>query len=148
MDLSAVVLPEDVLQELVVTTKADLLQRMVDHAATRLGLPSDLVKSAILARESLGSTGIGEGVAIPHAVLPGLSVPYGLLAILKRPVDFEAIDGVSVDIVFMLLTPAARLPSHLQILSCFARKARSPEYCRGLRNSNAPALAHARLIEN
>ena len=84
-------------------------------------------------REELGSTGIGRGVAIPHARLPDLQRPYGLLAKLKQPIEFDAIDGQAVDILFVLLLPAAAENEALAALALVARMLRSPENLARLR---------------
>ena len=83
-----------------------MLQELSAKAAGSLGVPVDQVAPDLLKREDLGSTGIGGGVAIPHARLPDLQRPFGLFARLKQPIEFDAIDGQPVDIVFVLLLPA------------------------------------------
>ncbi len=80
------------------SNKGLLLQEFAAKAAASLGLPVDQVAPYLLRREELGSTGIGRGVAIPHARLPDLQRPYGLLAKLKQPIEFDAIDGQPVDL--------------------------------------------------
>ena len=96
-------------------------------------LPAARVASYLLKREGLGSTGIGRGVAIPHARLPDLQRPHGLLAKLKPPIDFDAIDGQAVDGVFVLLLPAAAEQKALAALALVARTLRSPETLARLR---------------
>ena len=98
--------PTDVMVDVRASNKQQLLQELAAKAADSLGLPVDRVASYLLKREELGSTGIGKGVAIPHARLPDLQRPFGLLAKLKQPIEFDAIDGRAVDIVFVLLLPA------------------------------------------
>ena len=92
--------------------KTRLLRRLSTQAAAVLGLNADEVSTQIAKREELGSTGVGNGVALPHARLRGLKEPFGLLARLRRGIDFEAIDDQPVDIVFLLLLPdAPTMPS-------------------------------------
>ena len=93
MKISDLLSPADVMIDVRASNKRLLLQELAARAAVRLGLSADQVASYLLKREELGSTGIGKGVAIPHARLPELQRPYGLLAKLKHPIEFDAIDG-------------------------------------------------------
>src|SRR5205814_8656466 len=96
-------------------------------------------------RERLGSTGIGEGIAIPHGKLPGLDHLFGLVARLERPIDFEALDGQPVDIIFLLLAPEGAGADHLKALARVARALREPEVARKLRNSHDADALYAVL---
>src|SRR6202171_6213303 len=98
MKISDLLSPTDVLIDVRASNKRLLLQEFATKAADGLGLPVDQIASCLLKREELGSTGIGRGVAIPHARLPELQRPYGLLARLKAPIEFDAIDGQGVAI--------------------------------------------------
>ena len=100
MKISDLLSPTDVMIDVRATSKRALLQEYGAKAATNLGLPVDQVAPLLLKREDLGSTGIGKGVAIPHVRLPDVQEPYGLLARLRLPIEFDAIDGQAVDIVF------------------------------------------------
>jgi PTS system nitrogen regulatory IIA component len=92
-------------------------------------------------REKLGSTGVGNGVAIPHGKLPKLGRLFGLFARLERGIDFEALDGQPVDLIFLLLAPEAAGADHLKALARVARLLRDPEVARKLREStDADAL--------
>ena len=131
--------PTDVAIDVRASSKRLLLQELAARAAAGLGLPADQVSSYLLKREELGSTGIGKGVAIPHARLPGLQRPCGVLAKLKQGIEFDAIDGQAVDIVFVLLLPAASENEALGALALVARTLRSPETLarlRGAKNSS------------
>ena len=88
---------------------------------------ADEVSEQITKREELGSTGVGNGVALPHARLRGLKVPFGLLARLRQGIDFAAIDDQPVDIVFLLLLPETADGAQLNALACVARAMRDPE---------------------
>jgi PTS system nitrogen regulatory IIA component len=124
--------------------KRPLMQELAARTAAGLGLPADQVASYLLKREDLGSTGIGRGVAIPHARLPDLQRPHGLLAKLKQPVDFDAIDGQAVDLVFVLLLPAAAEHEALGALALVARTLRSADNLARLRGAkNASELYSA-----
>ena len=121
MKISDFLAPPDVVIDLRVPTKQQLLQDLARKAASSLGLQADYVASELLKREQLGSTGMGNGVAIPHARLPVVNRPYGLVARLKPPVDFDAIDGKPVDLVFMLLLPPPPEADQLTALALVAR---------------------------
>ena len=130
MKISDLVSSTDCMIDVRASGKRLLLQEFAGRAATSLGLTPDQVASYLLKREDLGSTGIGKGVALPHARLPELQQPCGLLAKLKPPIEFDAIDGQPVDIVFVLLLPAAAENEALGALALVARTLRSPENSR------------------
>src|SRR6202163_2323399 len=98
MRISDLLSPADVMIDVRTSNKGLLLQEFAAKAAASLGLPVDQIAPYLLRREELGSTGIGRGVAIPHARLPDLQRAFGLLARLKQPVDFDDIDRQAVDI--------------------------------------------------
>jgi PTS system nitrogen regulatory IIA component len=135
MRISDLLSPADVMIDVRTSKKRLLLQELAAKAAASLGLPVDQVASCLLKREALGSTGIGKGVAIPHARLPELQRPYGLLAKLKSTIEFDAIDGQAVDIVFVLLLPAAAENEALGALALVARALRTPETLARLRDA-------------
>jgi PTS system nitrogen regulatory IIA component len=122
-----------------------LLQEFAARAATYIGLPADQVASYLFKREDLGSTGIGNGVAIPHARLPELQRPFGLLAKLTPAAEFDAIDGHPVDLVFVLLLPAASETEALGALALVARTLRSPEALARLRAAKSAAELYAAI---
>jgi PTS system nitrogen regulatory IIA component len=126
------------------TDKKHLLGEMTTQAAARLGLNSVEVRDAVLNREELGSTGIGGGVAIPHARLAGLNRPFGMLARLDQPIEFYAVDGEPVDLVFLLLAPTGPAGDQLNALACIARRLRDPPVAAELRSAvDAAALYEA-----
>src|ERR1700736_39021 len=127
MQISDLLSPTDVMIDVRASNKRLLLQEFAAKAAVSLGLHVDQIAPYLLKREELGSTGIGRGVAIPHARLPDLQQPHGLLARLKQPIEFDAIDGQAVDILFVLLLPAAAENEALAALALVARMLRSPE---------------------
>jgi nitrogen PTS system EIIA component len=121
--------------------KASLLQELAARAASALGLSVKAVANEIEKRDELGSTGIGDGVSIPHARFREVSKPFGLLVRLKQPIEFDAIDGQPVDIVFLLVLPAASQLDQLNCLAAVARKLRDREVLRKLREAvDAAAL--------
>jgi PTS system nitrogen regulatory IIA component len=133
MKTSDLLAPADVMIDVRALNKGQLLQEFATRAAASLGLPVEQVASYLLKREQLGSTGIGKGVAIPHARLPDLQRPHGLFAKLKQPIEFDAIDGQAVDILFVLLLPAAAENEALAALALVARTLRSQETLARLR---------------
>jgi nitrogen PTS system EIIA component len=133
MKISDLLSPADVMIDVKASRKGLLLQEVASKAAASLGLPVDLIASYLLKREELGSTGIGKGVAIPHARLPDLQRHHGLLAKLKPPIEFDAIDGQAVDIVFVVLLPVAAENEALAALALIARTLRSPDNLARLR---------------
>jgi len=134
MKISDLLSPTDVMIDVRHSQKALLMQELAAKAAASLGRPVDQVASYLLKREDLGSTGIGKEIAIPHARLPDLQRPHGLLAKLKQEIEFDAIDGQAVDIVFVLLLPAA---VENDALALVARTLRSPETLARLRRAKS-----------
>ena len=139
MKISDLLSPTDVMVGIRTTNKRLLLQDFAGKAAASLGLSGDQITSCLLKREELGSTGIGKGIAIPHARLPDLQRPYGLLAKLKQPIEFDAIDGQEVDVVFVLLLPALVESEALGALALVARMLRPPENLARLRGAKTAA---------
>lgn len=118
--------PEAVLTGLRASGKKHALHELAAHAARLTGLEERAVFDTLLQRERLGSTGIGEGLAIPHGKLPALDRLVGLVAKLDRPIDFEALDGQPVDVLFLLLAPEGAGADHLKALARVARVLREP----------------------
>jgi nitrogen PTS system EIIA component len=146
MKISDLLSPTDVMIDVRASNKRQLLQEFAAKAAVSLGLPVDQVASCLLKREDLGSTGIGHGVAIPHARLPDLQQPYGLLAKLKQPIEFDAIDGQAVDIAFVLLLPAAAENGQLGPLARVARTLRPPENLARLRDAKNASELYSAIV--
>ena len=122
--------------------KRVLMQQLAQMAGQRLGLDSAAILSSLAERERLGSTGFGHGVAIPHGKIEGLASIYGLFARLSEPVDYKAIDGEPVDLVFLLLSPPDAGAEHLKALASISRVIRHAptlEKMRGARSRDALA---------
>jgi nitrogen PTS system EIIA component len=111
MNMSDIIGPQQVLAKVRASDKAQLLHELARRAAQALGLDIRAILDPLLAREQLGSTGVGSGIALPHAKVTGLDRLYGLFARLERPIDFASVDERPVDLVFLLLTPPAATPS-------------------------------------
>ena len=141
MKLSELIGPDRVIVDLRVNDKAHLLGELARQAATRTGLESGAVLSALAAREALGSTGLGRGFALPHARVAGVDRLFGLFVRLSRPLDFEAIDGKPVDLVFLLLIPIGAGNEHVAALAAIAREMRDEAVVKQVRKAaNATAL--------
>jgi|SRR5665213_269891 len=141
MKISEFLSPTETLLNVRASDKEQLLQELAGKAATKLNLSEDDIVSELLKREGLGSTGMGNGVAIPHARFQNIEKPFGIIARLKQPIDFDAIDGQPVDVVFVLLLPTAAEGEQLGALACVARKLRATDDLVLLRRAkNAPEL--------
>jgi PTS system nitrogen regulatory IIA component len=127
--------PSDVVIDVRAQGKSRLLKELCNRAATALKLDGDHLSAAILKREELGSTAMGGGVAIPHARLEHLIKPFGILARLRKSIDFDAIDGQPVDLVFLLLLPTSEPAEQLSTLASVARRLREPSTVRELRRA-------------
>jgi nitrogen PTS system EIIA component len=125
MNISDFLSPSDVLVDVSTGDKVGLLKLLSAKAAAKAGLDAEEITKDIVRRETLGSTGIGHGVALPHARIRGLKAPFGLLARLRHAIDFEAIDDQPVDIVLLLLLPDAPEDAQLNALACAARALRN-----------------------
>ncbi|HEY8578724.1 MAG TPA: PTS IIA-like nitrogen regulatory protein PtsN [Beijerinckiaceae bacterium] len=122
-----------ILPSLRVSTKKQALQEISERAAEVSGLPAREIFDALLQRERLGSTGVGSGIAIPHGKLPRAQRIFGIFARLERPIDYEALDGEPVDLIFLLIAPESSGADHLKALSRIARALRNPALTGRLR---------------
>jgi nitrogen PTS system EIIA component len=116
--------------------KEKLLLELASKAGARLRLPPDHILAELSKREELGSTGVGNGVAIPHARFPEIDKPFGMFFRLRRPIDFNALDGKPVDLVFLLLVPSSPKGEQLTALACIARKFRNASLTIALRDAH------------
>jgi len=128
-----------------VGSKKQALQELAARAAEILKRDEREIFETLNQRERLGSTGVGHGIAIPHGKLPKMDTLFGMFARLEKPVDFEALDGEPVDLVFLLLAPEAAGADHLKALARVARLLRDPEVAKKLRASRDAASIHAIL---
>jgi PTS system nitrogen regulatory IIA component len=146
MDIGDFLSPKDAILDIRAPDKRLLLKELCARAAAALKLDGEQISSEILKREELGSTGVGDGVAMPHARVQGLKTPFGILARLQRPMDFDAIDGQPVDIVFLLLLPAVPAGERLNALASVARRLRNPDAVRALRGAPDKAALHRAMV--
>ncbi len=147
MELAELLSPEGVIASLRVTSKKQALQELAQRAAKLVRLPERQIFESLLERERLGTTGVGQGVAIPHAKFAGLDRLYGLFARLEQPIDFEAIDDRPVDIFFALLAPEDAGADHLKALARVSRLLRNQAVCVKLRGTDDAAAIYAILTE-
>ena len=145
MPTTDLVAPNAIIPSLKVSGKKQVLQEIAAKAAELTGQSDKTIVEILAQREKLGSTGVGSGVAIPHGKLPNLDRVFGLFARLERPVEFDALDGQPVDLVFLLLAPEGAGADHLKALARVARLLRDPEVARKLRNSRDVETIHGVL---
>ena len=129
------------------TSKKRLLQDMADTFSAAHGISGELVLAALLEREALGPTGVGHGVALPHARMEDLEEVIGVFVLLDKPVDFESVDRQPVDIAFALLAPADAGVEHLKALALVSRTLRDQTVCGKLRSNPDPITLFAILSE-
>jgi PTS system nitrogen regulatory IIA component len=139
MNIADFLSSDDVLIERRALDKARLLKELAGRAAAKVHLGRGQIADGLLKREKLGSTGMGGGVAIPHARFGELTKPFGLLARLETPIEFDAVDGLPVDVVFLLLAPAGREGDQLNALACIARQLRNADALARLRSATDSA---------
>lgn len=142
MTLSDLLASSDALHGLRAADKRGLLDDLAGRAARSLGLDRAVVAAALHRREDLGSTGVGGGVALPHARLDAVPRPYALLARLREGIDFDAVDERPVDLVCLLLLPTDEQGGNLNVLACAARLLHDPGTATALRGARD---AHALL---
>ena len=128
--------------------KTRLLEDLCRRAASALKVDADKITADILKREELGSTGMGGGVAIPHARMADVKRPFGLLARLKSAIEFDAIDRQPVDLVFLLLLPTAPAGEQLNALALVARTLRDADTARIARHATDPSGLYAAIAKS
>ncbi|MFA6265476.1 MAG: PTS IIA-like nitrogen regulatory protein PtsN [Pseudolabrys sp.] len=145
MTLTDLIAAPAIIPALKVNSKKQALQELAARAAELSGQSERAILEILLQREKLGSTAVGNGIAIPHGKLPKLGRLFGLFARLERPIDFEALDSQPVDLIFLLLAPEAAGADHLKALARVARLLRDPEIARKLRESSDTDALYAVL---
>lgn len=145
MDLIGI---DGILPALKVTGQKQALQDIARIAERETGQTARSIFDLLLKRERLGSTGIGQGIAIPHTRLPGLTHMVGIVARLERAIDFDAVDGQPVDLIFTLLAPENSGAEHLRALSRVTRLLRDPAMCARLRGAETAEAIYAVLTQS
>jgi PTS system nitrogen regulatory IIA component len=142
MELSKLLKPEAVKVLTSASSKKRLMQDISELAEQAYGLSAGTVLDALLARELLGPTGVGNGIALPHARLDGLDTVVGALVLLDKPIDFNAVDRQPVDIAFALFAPEDAGVEHLKALALVSRTLRDPALCTKLRSNPNPSTLY------
>ena len=144
-DLSDILSSKALDGALVAGNKKALFQQLAAAAAKLTGVPAKIIAASLNAREKIGSTGFGDGAAIPHCKIEGLDQVSGYFARLSTPVDFQSIDGLPVDLVFLLLSPPDAGADHLKALARVSRLFRDPQIVAKLRGARSKDALFALL---
>jgi PTS system nitrogen regulatory IIA component len=147
MRLTDLISPEAIVPSLKSNSKKLVLQELSERAARISGLRSREIFDALLQRERLGSTGTGNGIALPHTKLAKCKTILGVFARLEKPIDFAATDAAPVDLVFLLIAPESAGADHLKALARIARVLRDPAIAAKLRTTRDPAALYAVLTQ-
>ncbi len=147
MELSSILKPEAVRVLSSASSKKRLFQEIGDVAAGTLSIDAQTVVDSLLERESLGPTGVGHGVALPHARMPELDRVGGVFVMLEKPIDFGSVDRQPVDIAFSLFAPENAGVEHLKALALVSRTLRDSAVCTKLRANPDPTKLYAILTE-
>ena len=148
MEIAELIGPGGVVANLRVTSKKQALQELAKRAAEITGQPERSVFEVLIERERLGTTGVGNGIAIPHGKLADLDRLYGLFARLETPIDFDAIDEQPVDLICVLLAPETAGADHLKALARVSRLLRDRAICDKLRGTDSAEAIRALLTES
>jgi PTS system nitrogen regulatory IIA component len=147
MEIADLISPDAVVAHLKVASKKQALQELARHAASLTGLPERRIYETLSEREKLGSTGMGQGIAIPHGRIAGIEKMTGLFARLDHAIDFGSTDDQPVDLIFLLLAPEGAGADHLKALARVSRLLRNQPVCEKLRAASQPAALYALLTE-
>ncbi|MBC3940687.1 MULTISPECIES: PTS sugar transporter subunit IIA [Sphingomonas] len=142
-DFSDMLRPDAVQTGVIATNKKAVFQHIATIAAEIVDTDAKTIAERLTAREKLGSTGFGGGVAIPHAKLEGLAQVTGVFVRLAQAVDFQAVDDLPVDLVFMLLSPTDAGAVHLKALARVSRRLRDKAFLEKLRGAGSPDALYA-----
>jgi PTS system nitrogen regulatory IIA component len=147
MEILSLLKPEAVKAVSTVSSKKMLLHALADFVAQVHGLDAETTVRALQDREALGPTGVGHGVALPHARIAGLDEVKGVFIRLERPIDFGAVDRQPVDLFFGLLAPEDAGVEHLKALALVSRTMRNSSVCSKLRANDDPDTLHTIITE-
>jgi len=145
MPLIEIISADAIIPALKASGKKQVLQEMSEKAAKVSGLSSREIFEALLQRERLGSTGVGNGIAIPHGKLPRVGRIFGVFARIAKPVDWESLDSAPVDLVFLLIAPETAGADHLKALARIARAMRDQALTKKLRAGRDASALYAML---
>ncbi|MBP7064626.1 PTS IIA-like nitrogen regulatory protein PtsN [Ferrovibrio sp.] len=147
MEISELLSPDGIVANLKANSKKQALQELAARASRLTGLHERQIFDTLLERERLGTTGVGNGIAIPHGRLAGLPKLHGLFARVERPIDFDSIDEMPVDLVFLLLAPESAGADHLKALARVSRLLRDKAICEKLRGADSADAMYALLTD-
>jgi PTS system nitrogen regulatory IIA component len=148
MDIADILTPTAVVPALRATSKKQALQELARRAEALIGVDERTIFDVLMERERLGTTGVGNGIAIPHGKLPNLERLHGLFARLEKPIDFQAVDDQPVDLIFLLLAPETAGADHLKALARVSRLLRDKTICEKLRGTDKGEALYALLTES
>lgn len=148
MEIGDLITPESVIHDLRATSKKQALQDLARRAADVTGEPERAIFEVLIERERLGTTGVGNGIAIPHGKLASMTRLYGMFARLETAIDFDSIDEQPVDLIFLLLAPESAGADHLKALARVSRLLRDRAICEKLRGSETAEEIYALLVES
>ncbi len=147
MEITDLLDPSGVIPNFRATSKRQALQELARRGAALTGQDEHRIFESLWEREQLGSTGIGNGTAVPHGRIAGLTRPLTMFARLEKPIDFDAIDSGPVDLIFLLLTPADAGADHLKALARISRLLRNRAVCAKLRGTESADAIYALLTD-
>ncbi|MBL6932520.1 MAG: PTS IIA-like nitrogen regulatory protein PtsN [Rhodospirillales bacterium] len=148
MEINDLITTQSVVANLHATSKKQAIQDLAKKAADITGLHERAIFDVLMERERLGTTGVGNGIAIPHGKLANLDKLYGLFARLEKPIDFQSIDEQPVDLIFLLLAPESAGADHLKALARVSRLLRDKTVCEKLRGTDQAEALYALLTED
>jgi PTS system nitrogen regulatory IIA component len=147
MEIYDLIKPESVVANFHATSKKQAIQDLAKRAADITGLHERAIFDVLMERERLGTTGVGNGVAIPHGKLASLDSLHGLFARLEKPIEFQSIDEQPVDLIFLLLAPESAGADHLKALARVSRLLRDKTVCEKLRGTDQSEALFALLTQ-
>jgi PTS system nitrogen regulatory IIA component len=148
MEISDILKPEAVFADLKASNKKHILQELSRQAAEVTKIDERRIFETLMERERFGTTGVGNGIAIPHGKLRDIDRLHGLFARLDKPIDFAAIDEHPVDLVFLLLAPEGAGADHLKALARISRLLRDKTVCKKLRGANSADALYMLLTQS
>jgi nitrogen PTS system EIIA component len=147
VEIADLITPRSVVAQLRASSKRQALQELAKRAAALTGINERTIYDVLTERERLGSTGIGQGIGVPHGKLPGLDRICGVFARLDRPIAFDSIDEQPVDLIFVLLAPENAGAEHLKALARVSRLLRDRAVCDKLRGTDSTEALYALLTD-
>jgi len=146
LTMADLITPDQILDQANFNDKSSAIRQLAVHAGELAHVDSAIIEQALKAREALGSTGVGEGIAIPHARIEGLNGFFGLFARLAKPIDFASVDGKPIDLVFLLLIPLNAASQQVSALALISRRLRNKPVLEALRGAGDRSKIYQLLI--